>query len=171
MDVGTIFGAAGKAVGDVIRSPLAVFALVGAGVDRIRRAFNEASESQRISRQLMFDYGCRSSVRELAADFFTPMRFQLYDADERMRVVGRRLLQVLVDFLNDRHYDVRDLDSQAATVINDNRNIKSTTLSSTTNNRNNVYGSTLNNSPLVAGNSASATVHSGPQSAASSPAQ
>ena len=171
MDVGAIFGAAGKAVGDVIRSPLAVFALAGAGVDRIRRAFNEASDSQRISRQLMFDYGCRGSVRELAADFFTPMRFQLYDADERMRVVGRRLLQVLVDFLNDRHYDVRDLDSQAATVINDNRNIKSTTLSSTTNNRNNVYGSTFNNSPLVAGNSASATVNSGPQSTASSPAQ
>jgi hypothetical protein len=166
MDLGAIFGAAGKAVADVIRSPLAVFALAGAGVDRIRRASNESSDRQRIGRRLMFDYGCRSSVRELAADFLTPMRFQLHDADERMRIVGRRLLQALGDFLDDRHYDVRDLDGQAATIINDNRNINSTNLYSTTNKRDNVYGSTFNNS-VVAGNSASTTVNNGPQSAAS----
>jgi hypothetical protein len=88
--------------------------------------------------------------------------------------VSRRLLQVLVDFLNDRHYDVRDLDSQAATVINDkSTRITSTSLynSTMTNNRTSVSNSVLSHSPVVAGNSASATGNSGPQSAASSPAQ
>ena len=107
LDATAIFGAAGRAVVDVIRSPLAVLALVAAGVERIRRALNESSDSQRISRQLMFDYGCRSSVRELAADFMNSMRFQFYDANERINLVERRLLQILVDFLKQHNCDIR----------------------------------------------------------------
>jgi hypothetical protein len=160
LDAVAILRAAGRAIGDVIRSPVAVVALAAAGAAALRRALNDSSETKRISRQLMFDYGCRSSVREFAADFDTPTRFQLYDADERVSLVGRRLLQVMVRFLEEHHYDVTDLADQAATVINNTR----------INNGNNFFNSTVNNSAIVAGNSASATVTGGTQVAASSAA-
>jgi hypothetical protein len=157
LDGAAILGAAGRAVRDVIRSPLVLLAVAEAGVDRIRRALNESSNRQRISRQLMFDYGCRSSVRELAADFVDPMRFQLYDADERVRLVRRRLLQIVVGFLEQHRYDVTELADQAATIINNTRINQD------------ISGSTFYNSPVVAGNSASVSVGNA-QSAATSPA-
>ena len=160
LDGSAILGAAGKAVVDVIRSPLAFVAIVAAGADKVRRALNHSSDSQRISRQLMFDYGCRSSVREIAADFVNPVRFQLYDADERVKLVRRRLLQIVVGFLEQHHYDVTELAGQVTTVIN----------SSTSIIKQDVSGSTFHNSPVVAGNSASVSVASAQSTASSSAA-
>jgi hypothetical protein len=138
---------------------------MAAGAARIRRALIEAADVKRINRQLMFDYGCRTSVREVAANFANPAQFQLYDANERVSIVDRRLLQVVVGFLKEHHYDVTDLAGQAATVINSSRN--SNTFNSNTNTFNN---SPVNNSSIVAGSSASANVNLGAQSAGSSPA-
>jgi hypothetical protein len=165
LDTATTLRAAGRAAGDVFRSPLALGRAVAAGAARIRRALIEAADVKRINRQLMFDYGCRTSVREVAANFATPAQFQLYDANERVSIVDRRLLQVLVGFLKERHYDVTDLAGQAATVINSSRN--SNTFNSNTNTFNN---SPVNNSSIAAGSSASANVNLGAQSAGSSPA-
>ncbi len=166
LDAAATVRAAGRAVGDVIRSPLALVAVTAAGIAKIRRALNESSDAKRISRQLMFDYGCRTSVRELAADFANPAPFQPYDANERVSVIERRLLQILVGFLEEHGYDITDLAGQVATVINNSTNINSNTV----NNSNLVTGSTFNNSPVVAGNSASANVNAGTKSPAPSPA-
>lgn len=160
LDLASGVRAAVNAVGDVFRSPLALLAVAASGLDAIRRALDGNSEANRINRQLMFDYGCRSSVRELAADFRNTPRLQLYDANERVSVVERRLLQVLVSFLQEHHYDVSAVAGQAATVINN-----STAIS----NSNTFNNSTLNSSPVVAGNSASAYVTAGGP-AAKSPA-
>ena len=165
LDAAAAVRAAGRAVGDVIRSPLALVAVPAAGVAKIRRALNESSDAKRISRQLMFDYGCRTSVRELAADFANPAPFQPYDANERVSVIERRLLQILVSFLEEHGYDVADLAGQVANVINNSTNINNNTV----NNGNFVTGSTLTNSPVVAGSSASANVNTGTKSAAPSP--
>ena len=166
LDGAAILGAAGRAAVDVIRSPLAFLAIVEAGVDRIRRALNESSNSQRISRQLMFDYGCRSSVRELAADFVNPVLFQLYDADERVRLVRRRLVQILVGFLEQHRYDVTELANQAATVINNTSIFSGNTTKNTTMFNN----SHIQGSAIATGPSGTASVNGGTPSADSSPA-
>ena len=43
----------------------------------------------------MFDYGARISVRELGTDFTNTLRFQMYDAKERIGIVERRVLEIV----------------------------------------------------------------------------
>ena len=163
LDAGTVLRSLGRSLVDVVRAPIAPVAVLAAAGSRIRRAFQESAEDHHISRHLMFDYGCRRSVREMGTDFGNPQLFQMLDADERIHVVEKRLLYVLVKFFRERGYNVADLVNQVTTVINN------TTNSNTFNN------STLNSSPVAAGNSAWAharTAGFGPSPAASArPAQ
>jgi hypothetical protein len=159
LDVGTVMRSAARAVADVIRSPTAIVRLVSAVGHTAARALRVRGESERIRRQLRFDYGCRTSVRELGTDFDRPPHFQLYDANERIDIVARRFLQILITFLDDHGYATTDLSGQATTVINNNTRIV---------NSNTFVNSTLNSSPVIAG--ASASVVSTPVASGVSPA-
>lgn len=161
LDASATWRAAVKAVVDVIGSPLAMMSVLQAARAALMRAMDVNSDVQRINRQLMFDYGCRSSVRELATNFSDVLRLQTYDANERVSVVERRLLKVLITFLTERGFDVTDIAGQAATVINNSTRI---------NNSNTFNNSTLNSSSVAAGSASSAHVTSGAGSAPSAPA-
>lgn len=143
LDFTSVLVAAGRALVDLLRSPVAVGRLARAGWHALSRELAVSATDRRIQRRLAFDYGCRASVRELAADFANPVQFQMYDANERIRLVQRRVLQTVVHFLEEHGYDTSDIAGQATTVINNN-----------TNNSNNFANSTLVGSPVVAGNSA-----------------
>ena len=155
VDAATAGLAAARAAGDVLSCPTAVGRLVRAGWHALRAGMGTSVTEARISRQLAFDYGCRASVRELAADFTDPVQFQLYDAGERISLVRRRLLQTLVSFLVDQGYDVADLVGQASTVINNSTTITHTNSNSFTN-------STIVGSPVAAGSFARASTAGGP---------
>ena len=146
LDVRTVMRAAARAVADVIRSPGAIVRLVSAVGHTVGRALKTRGEGERIRRQLQFDYGCRTSVRELGTDFDQPARFQIYDANERTDIVARRFLQILITVLDSYGYSTADLNGQATTVINNNTRID---------NSNTFLNSTVNSSPVIAGTSAS----------------
>ena len=151
LDTASVLQAVGSAFSDLLRSPAAIGRLLRAGWHGLRRGVAASATDQRISRQLAFDYGCRASVRELAADFDDPVQFQMYDASERINLVRRRMLQILVHFLDEHGFDTTDLAGQATTVINNSTQIT---------NSNTVSNSTIH-SPVVAGNSAHIQTSSG----------
>jgi hypothetical protein len=161
LDATAVLRAAGSACGDLVRSPVAIGRLARAGWQALRRAVAASATDQRISRQLAFDYGCRASVRELAADFADPVQFQLYDAGERISVVQRRMLQTVVQFLVEHGYDTADIAGQATTVINNSTQIT---------NSNTFANSTIVGSAVVAGNSAAASAVAAPRSPSGTPA-
>ena len=144
LDLRNAMRALGGAVGDVFLSPLAVSRVVGTGWRALWDLVRTPGDVKQIRRQLMFDYGCRHSVRERGAAPQHAVRFQLYDALERIAVVQRRTLGVVVRTLREHGYDVSDISGQATTVINNSR--------FTTN----VSNSTLVNSPVATGNRARA---------------
>ena len=78
----------------------------------------QSRPSREIERQLAYDYGARTSVRELGTQFSASARFQDYDANERVSLVERRILEVVVNTLQVQGYDVSDLAGQATTIIN-----------------------------------------------------
>ncbi|WP_375433420.1 hypothetical protein [uncultured Friedmanniella sp.] len=153
-DVGAKLRAAGLAVGDLIRSPRAVLNLVARASAAVRRSLDEASEDQRIGRQLAFDYGSRVSVREMGSNPNGLVGFQLYDADERMRIIERHVVEVLAQFLRHHGYDLSEFAGQMSTVINSTRIENSNTFNN----------STLNSSSVAAGSSASASASTVSQS-------
>ena len=162
LDATAVLAAAGDAVGDTLRAPAAVLRLVRAARRAVHRGMVSSATDQRIDRQLAFDYGCRASVRELAADFASPVEFQMYDAAERISLVQRRVLQTLVQFLLERGYDPADLAGQATTVINNSTQITNS----------NTFANSTVSGPVVAGNAARVTSATGPtpDSAPSAPA-
>jgi hypothetical protein len=144
LDLRTGVRALGAAVGDVVLSPLAVSRVIATGWRALRDIVRTPDDVKQIRRQLMFDYGCRHSVREQGTASQHAVRFQLYDAIERIAVVQRRTLGVVVRTLREHGYDVSDISGQATTVINNSR--------VTTN----ISNSTLVNSPVASGNRARA---------------
>ena len=107
-----------RAIADVASCPRAVANLGARAVTAIGRALDPAAAGKEIDRRLGFDYGARSSVRELGAHFTRSVRFQDYDANERVSLVERQLLEIVVDTMREFGYDVSDLAGQAATIIN-----------------------------------------------------
>jgi hypothetical protein len=115
---GVTLGAAMSAVADTagcFRAPVNVGVVAG---NAMRRLLDPAVESRDIDRRLGYDHGARTSVREIGTEFPGSVRFQYYDAQERVSLVERQLLQVVVEMLKDRGYDISDIAGQATTIIN-----------------------------------------------------
>lgn len=130
MSPGCALGLAARAVPGVL---LALDAPIGLGtraVDALRRTFDPAADRREITRRLAFDYGARDSVRELGTQFSQSAKFQDYDAAERILLVKRRALEVIVDTMRELGFDVSDLAQQASTIINNGTLVGSVTGSS-----------------------------------------
>ncbi len=107
-----------RAVRDLVHAVNAPADVGARLVEALRRALDPAADSREIERRLAFDYGARTSVREIGTLFSQNARFQDYDAAERILLVKRRLLEIIVDTMREYGFDVSDLAQQAMTIIN-----------------------------------------------------
>jgi hypothetical protein len=64
------------------------------------------------------DWGARVSVRDLASEIDPPHFFQVVDQDKYTKVVERRLMDVIVDFLDDHAVDTTEYRSRQAAILN-----------------------------------------------------
>ncbi len=142
----------GKAVRSAVRgaakdvftkAPLAPLRLareVSARVGALRAAHGQSRE---VARQIGFDYGAHTSVRELGVDWEADPKFHSYDSGERVAIVSRRLLETIVETAKAHGYSVADLQQQVSVTVN---NIS-----------NSVLGSTFSHSSVAVGANASAS--------------
>jgi len=106
---------------DVFRmAPFAPARVVEAVVDAMRRWQFSRDETQSIDDHLAFDYGARTSVRELSAGTEEEIFFQRLDVRQQINVVERQVLDALVQALAERALDVEDLVRRANSITDHN---------------------------------------------------
>jgi hypothetical protein len=65
----------------------------------------------------LFDTGARTSVRELAASDWYHVFFQKVDKEKYVKIVERRLIQIVRDFLEEHGVDVSEHDARGSTIL------------------------------------------------------
>ncbi len=103
------------------------FAVTGAAARTLRRAWRgldrllglEARRCRRqIDRNVLYDYGARTSLREQLTSGLFSHFFQKMDQEMYVKVVETRLLDTLVDFLDEHGIDTAELRSRQTTILN-----------------------------------------------------
>lgn len=112
-----VVGAAGRAA---LSAPLTL-ASAPSGVVRVctgslRLLLDRRSAGRRLRRG--YDYGALVGVRELGASADTRDHMQRQDIDKYGRVVERRVVAAVLDFLEDNEVDVTEYRQQSLTVLN-----------------------------------------------------
>jgi hypothetical protein len=92
--------------------------LVGALINLVAGSANGTAPSVRITRGL--NYGAEAGVRELGAE--PDMRFltQYQDVSKFKKLIERRVIAAVLDFLDDRDVDTTEYRARAASVLNVN---------------------------------------------------
>jgi hypothetical protein len=91
--------------------------LVRALINLLVAAGNPA-DTTRLSRG--YDYGARVGVRELGSDLDMRNLTQLQDVDKYQKLIERRVIASVLDFLDDRGIDTIEYRARAASVLNAN---------------------------------------------------
>ncbi|HWC80507.1 MAG TPA: hypothetical protein VG756_11140 [Pseudonocardiaceae bacterium] len=93
---------------------------VRAIVSRLRRSGAERFEADDLTRYArgIKDFGARTSIRELAAVSAPRHFFQEIDAQKYIKIIERRLLEVVIDFLDAKKVDTREFRDRQANVLN-----------------------------------------------------
>jgi hypothetical protein len=68
--------------------------------------------------QDLIDYGAQTSVRELASISGFRHFFQQVDAEKYITIIERRLMEIVLDFLQDKHVDTSDYRERQTAVLN-----------------------------------------------------
>jgi hypothetical protein len=97
-----------RSVGDLV-------GILAAPIAAERRA---QREQRMIGKGLPFDYGAPTTVREMLADPRYPRYFQQLDKEMYAKVVEARVLDLVVEFLDDKGVDTRDLVTRQSTILN-----------------------------------------------------
>ncbi len=81
----------------------------------LRLAFSRAWSDRRRARihavarkDLAFDYGARTSIREMVDSTHYTDNFQAWDADKHLKIVEQNLMAAILDFLDDHGVDTTD---------------------------------------------------------------
>jgi hypothetical protein len=112
-----------RVVGNALwRAPVLVLAapwrLIGAFSAPLRRSLHERAFRQSIEDDLDFDYGAAASIREAAQDDGYHNYFQSLDAERQRKVLELRILDALVDVLDEHGVDTSLLRSRQTTILN-----------------------------------------------------
>lgn len=99
----------------LVRAPLA---LGRAAVSPLSRQLRQARQRREISSALRFNYGATSSPREWAADPLYQRYFQQLDKDLYAKVVEKRILQAIIEFLEEKGIDTSELIERQTTILN-----------------------------------------------------
>ncbi|WP_320065960.1 hypothetical protein [Micromonospora sp. RTGN7] len=99
------------APGTIGRAPLN---LVRAGIEALSNSLPGSNGPTRLG----YDYGARSSVRELGMAADTRHHLQTQEVDKHQRIIERRLLAVVLDFLERRGVDTSEYRQRATTLLN-----------------------------------------------------
>ncbi len=73
---------------------------------------------RQIDRNVLYDYGARTSLREQLTSGFYSHFFQKMDQEMYVKVVETRLLDTLIDFLDEHDVDTTELRSRQTTILN-----------------------------------------------------
>ncbi|MGC4804320.1 hypothetical protein [Micromonospora sp. DT233] len=89
--------------------------LLRAGFDAVTNALSGAGGGPT---RPGYDYGARTSVRELGMAADTRHHLQAQEVDKHQRIIERRLLAAALDFLQERGVDTSEYRQRAATLLN-----------------------------------------------------
>jgi hypothetical protein len=92
--------------------------VAGALLGPLARARLERRQQREIREHRAFDYGAASSVRERASDSRYHRYFQRLDKERYHRVVEKRVLDTVADFLDARGIDISDVRERSTTILN-----------------------------------------------------
>ena len=123
---GVVVRALASSFVEVLAAPAIPVSLAGAGIERIKLALARRDEDVAIRDHLAFDYGARTSVRELGGG--TAGLFHEADAARHLNLVERKVIDTIADVLERHGYDTSDFRQRAATVIDRSINITDSTL-------------------------------------------
>jgi hypothetical protein len=102
--------------------------LVSESLRAVSSAIRGMRESWTISRQVGYDYGARTSVREIGSRWADPVFFQTVDATQHIRTVERSIVTAVADFLHANGYDTSEFDNRANIVFNHGVTITNSTV-------------------------------------------
>jgi len=82
-------------------------------------AIRYAEEATRAGNDYAYDYGARTSVRELAADPRYHNYFQMQDAGRHLKITEQHILFTILDFLDEHNIDTTELrNNQIVMLLN-----------------------------------------------------
>lgn len=98
--------------------PFAVFIVIGELFKPIFRWNQRRTNRQLIREDPMFDYGSLNSIRELSASTSYNHYFQKLDKEMYIKLIENRILDSIIDFLDDHLIDTSGLRSRQETILN-----------------------------------------------------
>lgn len=101
----------------VVRLPLSPMFVLGHVQDRLARRSRRNQLRREIAQAPNYDYGAGTSVRELASEGYRRY-FQLLDKEMYLKVVERRLLDAIVDFLDAHGVDTSEMKRREEAILN-----------------------------------------------------
>ncbi|MEV4624958.1 hypothetical protein AB0J90_01525 [Micromonospora sp. NPDC049523] len=105
----------------ILESPqivgLAPLNLIRAGLDHIVASFSKGNAAGPNQVAQGYDYGAKDSVRELGTALDTRNHTQSQDIDKYQRVIERRVLAAVLDFLESRGVDTSEYRQRAMTLL------------------------------------------------------
>ncbi|GLY31892.1 hypothetical protein [Kineosporia sp. NBRC 101731] len=104
----------------LLRSPLD---FVRSTRDRVREQLTYRGEIQEIGNRLAFDYGVRTSVRELGAENTSEQFFQRLDGQRYIYLVERRVRDAVAEVLEEFGYSNEEFIERTTTIINNSTQI------------------------------------------------
>ncbi|WP_326559011.1 hypothetical protein [Micromonospora sp. NBC_01796] len=110
-------GILGGIVGSPLTVALAPFNLIRAGYDSLVASFARTSAPAAGELALGYDYGANSSVREMGTAPDTRNHTQSQDIVKYQRVIERRVLAAILDFLQSRGVDTSEYRQRAMTLL------------------------------------------------------
>jgi hypothetical protein len=116
--IGVRLGTVGEALLDTIKLPKSAYKTL-----RERRATWTAWKRRHrsehaIARNPRFNYGARTSVRELAQAAYYRRRFQATDRDMFSKIVDREILDAILSFLEEHDVDTTEFTERQSAVLN-----------------------------------------------------
>lgn len=115
----------GQLLSDLVLAP---FRLLGFAYAAIRGAF----APRRPEDYILYDYGARSSVREMGAEEGQLTYLQHLDSFRYTKLIGERLNAAVLDFLEEHDIDTSGYRQQAAAIINNGTMISGGSFNGTT---------------------------------------
>jgi hypothetical protein len=105
-------------VGTVPVLLLAPFHVVGRLLSRLTGWFNRLSMRRAIRANPSFDYGATTSIRQTGMSPRYRRYFQRLDREMYVKIVEQRLLDAIIQFLDEHDVDVSDLVERQTTILN-----------------------------------------------------
>jgi hypothetical protein len=96
-------------------APFAIWAKVN---EAWRRSAARNATEQMIKQNHSFDYGCRSTIRSIAASTNYRRYFQKLDKEMGVKLVARCVLDSLVDFLDGKNVDTSEIKERTSVILN-----------------------------------------------------